>query len=121
MCVSQPALGRELIERTGERHFSAPALRQARDHLAARLDDPLSGLPDDPAEAALVTEIAMLAEAEPSSEAVLRLGFLQLELRRIERELRRAAEERAFDRQRGLWGDREAVREEIAELMGQTV
>ena len=52
---------------------------------------------------------------------MLRLGFLQLELRRIDRDLRRAEEARDFERQRALWTAREQAREELGELMGQAV
>jgi hypothetical protein len=62
----------------------------------------------------------MLADEEPSSEPVLRLGFLQLELRRIERELRHAEKDDDFDRQRRLWSERETVRQGISHVMGET-
>ncbi|HYZ70960.1 MAG TPA: DNA primase, partial [Thermoleophilaceae bacterium] len=76
MCVGQPELGRELLEQVGDGHLSE-RMRHVRDHLLEHLDDPLAELPDDPDRTALVTEVAMLAEAEPSSEAALRLSFLQ--------------------------------------------
>ena len=60
----------------------------------------------------------MLAEAEPSSQLDVRLSFLQLELRRADRELRAAARERDYDRQRVLWAERERLREQFDELMG---
>ena len=119
MCVGQPELGRELLEQVGDGHLSE-RMRHVRDHLLEHLDDPLAELPDDPDRTALVTEVAMLAEAEPSSEAALRLSFLQLDLRRVERDLRRAAESRDFGRQAELLREREGVRERIAELMGET-
>jgi DNA primase len=118
MCVGQPALGRELLERAGEGYLSERFLA-ARNHLLHHLDDPLADLPDDEEQARLVTEIAMLAEAEPSSDAVLRLSFLQLELRKSERELRAASRERDYERQRELLAERERVRERLAELMGE--
>jgi hypothetical protein len=62
----------------------------------------------------------MLADQEPSSEMALNLGFLQLDLKRIERELRHAGDGRDFERQKTLWRAREAVRGEITERMGQT-
>jgi hypothetical protein len=62
----------------------------------------------------------MLADEEPSSEPALRLGFLQLELRRIERELRHAGQGDDFDRQRQLFTERESVREAIGHVMGET-
>jgi DNA primase len=119
MCVDQPELGRELLEQVGDGHLSE-RMRPVREHLLEHLDDPLAELPDDPHQAAVVTEVAMLAEAEPSSDAALRLSFLQLDLRRIERDLRRAAESRDFDRQAELLREREQVREHVAELMGET-
>ena len=119
MCVGQPELGRELLEQVGDGHLSE-RMHHVRDHLLEHLDDPLAELPDDPDRTALVTEVAMLAEAEPSSEAALRLSFLQLDLRRVERDLRRAAESRDFGRQGELLREREGVRERIAKLMGET-
>jgi len=118
MCVGQPRLGRELLERVGEEDLSE-RLRPVRAHLLDHLDDPLAALPDNPDEAALITEVAMLAESEPSSEPVLQLSFLQLELRRIERQLRSAAREREFERQSFLLEERERARERVAELMGE--
>jgi DNA primase len=119
MCVGHPRLGRELLEQAGEGHLSERML-PIRDHILEHLDDPLTGLPEEESAAALVTEIAMLAESEPSSEPILRLSFLQLELRRVKRELRAAARERDFERQRGLLEERERARDRVAELMGET-
>ena len=119
MCVGQPRLGRELLRQTGEGHLSE-RMRPVRDHLLEHLDDPLIDLPEDGSAAALLTEIAMLAESEPSSEPTLRLSFLQLELRRVERALRAVARERDFERQRVLLEERERARERVAGLMGET-
>jgi hypothetical protein len=102
-------------------HLSSEALRLTRDHLVSHFAEPLAHLPaDDPAIAATITEVVMLADEEPSSEPALRLGFLQLELRRIERELRHAGQGDDFDRQRELWSERENVREAIGHVMGET-
>jgi DNA primase len=120
MCLAEPALGRRYLDRLGDEHLSSPALRAARSHLAAHLEAPLSGLPDDPELAAVMREIVMRAEEEPSSEAALELGFLQLELRRVERSLREARRAEDFGRQRELWGAREQVRGALAALMGET-
>jgi hypothetical protein len=85
-------------------------------------DAPLASLPaDDPSLAAGVAEVAMLADEEPSSEPALRLGFLQLDLRRIERALRAARERSDFVRVRELWGAREEVRGALVALMGEAV
>jgi hypothetical protein len=121
MCLSQKDAGREYLARVTDRHLSSEALRLTRDHLLAHFADPLAELPaDDPVIAATITEVVMLADEEPSSEPALRLGFLQLELRRIERELRHAGQGDDFDRQRELWSERENVREAIGNVMGET-
>ena len=117
MCLGQPTPGRELLERAGEGYLS-PRFVPVRDHLLAHPDDPLAELPADEQLAALVTEVAMLAEAEPATELDVRLSFLQLELRRAERELRGAARERDYERQQALWAERERLREQFDELMG---
>jgi DNA primase len=121
MCLSQGDVGREYLARVTDPHLSSEALRLTRNHLVANFSDPLAQLPaDDPAIAATITEVVMLADEEPSSEPALRLGFLQLELRRIERELRHAGQGDDFDRQRELWSERENVREAIGHVMGET-
>jgi DNA primase len=120
MCVAEPVPGRRYLERLGDEHFSSPAVRAARRHLAGHLDAPLSAVPDDdPMVEATLREIVMRAEEEPASEAALQLGFLQLDLRRIERALREARRAEDFGRQRQLWGDREEVRRELSTLMGE--
>jgi DNA primase len=121
MCLSQGDAGREYLTRVTDGHLSSEALRLTRDHLVSQFANPLAQLPaDDPAIAATITEVVMLADEEPSSEPALRLGFLQLELRRIERELRHAGQGDDFDRQRELFTERESVREAIGNVMGET-
>jgi DNA primase len=121
-CLSRPQLGREYLERLDDEHLSSPALRRVRRHLVEHLEAPLSGLADDdPALAAGVAEIAMLADEAPSSEAALRLGFLQLELRRLERALRDAGQRSDHSRQLELSREREGVRGELSALMGEAV
>jgi DNA primase len=120
MCLAEPSQGREYLERLEDDHFSSAALRRVRDHLLQHFDDPLAELPaDDPATAALVTEVAMRGEEEQASPEALRLTFLQLELQRVERQLRHAARDEDFERQRALWPVRESVKVQIDELMGQ--
>jgi DNA primase len=120
MCLADRTNGREYLERLEEDHFSSDALRRVRDHLADHFDDPLAELPDDdPALVALVTEIAMRAEEKSAPGEALRLTFLQLELQRVERQLRHAERASDLERQRELWPVRESVRVQIDELMGQ--
>ena len=122
MCVAQPQLGTRYLARLTDDHLSSGSLRRVRAYLSDHLTEPLSHLPDDdPSLAALVADVVTLAEEEPSSEPALRLGFLQLELRRIERDLRRARDGSDFEDQRRLWGLREEVRTEMADVMGQVV
>jgi DNA primase len=122
MCLASGTLGREFMSRLSDEHLSSGATRAAAEHLRGGFDDPLAGLPeDDPAAAALITGIAMAAQEQPeATEPVLRMSFLQLELRRIERELRRAAAEANHARQDELAGARQDVRREMDTVMGQT-
>ncbi|MBV9213557.1 MAG: DNA primase [Actinobacteria bacterium] len=121
MCLAERRHGREYLSRLDDGHLSSDAMRAVRDHVARHFDDPLVDLPaDDPMLSALVTEVALRGEREASSQDALRLTFLELELQRIERELRHATRERDFERQRDLWPAREGVKVQINELMGQT-
>jgi len=122
MCLASGDLGREYLGRLREGHLSSEAGRKAAEHLLAHFDDPLDGLGDDAlALAALVTGAAMEAsEQEAQTEPVLRMSFLQLELRRVERELRRAGQNGDLPRQDALAGERQDVRREIGDVMGQT-
>jgi DNA primase len=121
MCLAQPHVGRDYIERLERGHFSSEGMQRVHEHLASHFDNPLAELPEDnPSLAAQITEVAMLAEEEPASEGVLQLSLLQLELRRLERELRDAQRTDDFERERSLWPAREELRSRIDELMGQT-
>jgi DNA primase len=119
-CVSSE-LGREYVDRLAGDHFSSAPLRQVRDHLAAHWDDPLAALPeDDPMLTALIKDVVMRADETHVSEDVLRLDFLQLELRRVDRRLRHAEQESDFEAQRTLAPERQGLKAQIDELMGAT-
>jgi hypothetical protein len=121
LCLGLGARGREYLERSRPEHFGTEIMRQARQHLLGHTGDPLAGL--TPAEkdlASAVMEIVRLADEGPVAEQALQLSYLQLELRRVERDLRTAEQRSDFERQRNLWGERESVRGEISDLMGQT-
>ncbi len=121
MCLAQGDLGREYLSRVTDTHLSSDPMRLTRDHLLAHFADPLAELPaDDPAIAATITGVVMLVDEEPSSEPALRLGFLQLELQRIQRELRHVGQGEDFDRKRALLSERENVKEAIGHVMGET-
>ena len=121
-CLASNALGRRYLSLPSDDQLSSDPTRRAREHLAAHFDDPLAGLPEDePALAALVTDVALAAQEQPASpEAVLRMSILQLEKRRIEREIRRAAHEGDHARQSELAAAEQRVRGELDAVMGQT-
>lgn len=120
MCLAEPGPGRELLAGLADDHLSSAALGRVRGWLAAHFDSPLEGLPaDDPALAALVTDVVMRAEEEPTSEHVLRVSYLQLEKRRVERELRRAERSGDLQLQRELPITKEQLTREIADVMGK--
>lgn len=121
MCLSQGEVGRRYLGRITDDQLSSQGLCRVRDWLLTNYDDPLARLPGDDSEfAASVTEVVMRADSEPSSQQGLELSFLQLELRRLERALRRAERSEDFERQRSLWEERERVRGRLAEEMGRT-
>ena len=122
MCGRSGERGREYLERLDESHLSWEVARRARDHLARHFGDPLAELPeDDPELAALLRDIAMEAGEEgEASESVLRMSFLGLEQRRIERELRLVSAGGDLARQDELAGAKQDVRRELDSLMGQT-
>jgi DNA primase len=121
-CLASGELGREYLTRPTDDQLSSDATRRARSHLADHFEDPLVELSvDEPALAALVTDVALAAQEQPaSSESVLRMSILQLEKRRIEREIRRAAQAGDHARQSELAKAEQQVRGELDEVMGQT-
>jgi DNA primase len=121
-CLASDDLGRSYLSLPSDDQLSSEATRRAREHLVAHFDDPLAGLPeDDPALAALVTDVALAAQEQPASpEAVLRMSILQLEKRRLEREIRRAAQAGDHARQSELAAAEQRVRGELDAVMGQT-
>jgi DNA primase len=121
MCVSSE-LGREYVQRLGDDHFSSGPLRRVRDHLEHHWENPLSALPvDDPTLTALIKDVVMRADDTHVSEDVLRLDFLQLELRRVDRRLRHAEQDGNLEAQRALAPERQGLKEQIDELMGATL
>ncbi|MEA2401003.1 MAG: primase [Thermoleophilaceae bacterium] len=121
-CLASGDLGREYLSRPDDDQLSSDATRRAREHLVTHFDDPLAALSEDePALAALVTDVALAAQEQPpSNEAVLRMSILQLEKRRLEREIRRAAQAGDHARQSELAAAEQRVRGDLDEVMGQT-
>jgi DNA primase len=122
ICLASGELGRDYLERLSEEHLSSPVASAARAHLLASFDDPLANLrEDEPDVASFVTGVTMAAqERTPATEPALHMDFLNLELRRIERELRRAGRAEDDARRIELAGARQQVRREMDQVMGQT-
>jgi DNA primase len=121
-CLASGDLGRSYLSIPTDEQLSSDATRRAREHLAAHFDDPLADLPEEePALGRLVSEVVHAAGSQaPSPEAVLRMSILQLEKRRIEREIRRAAHDGDHARQSELAAAEQRVRGELDAVMGQT-
>jgi DNA primase len=121
MCVGSE-LGREYLERLERDHFSYEPLWRVREHLLAHWDDPLIALPDDDESfPVLIKDVVLRAENDDVSADVLRLTYLQLDLARVNRGLRRAEQAEDFGVQRTLAHDRQRLRDQIDELMGLTL
>jgi DNA primase len=122
LCLASGEIGREYLARLGEGHLSSSLAARAVAHLAASFDDPLADLAeDDPALGGLVAGV--IAEADergPATEAELQISFLALELRRVERERSRAAEQGDHARQRELTEARAAALRELESVSSQT-
>jgi hypothetical protein len=70
--------------------------------------------------ASLISEIVFLAEDELIREASLRATRLLLDMQKTDRLLRRAEQTADYETQRALWPEREGLRREYEQLMGQT-
>jgi hypothetical protein len=77
---------------------------------------------DDPRLAALVTDLAFAAQERPPTDArTLEFSMLQLELRRIQREIRRAVQDGQLGRQIELAAAEQSIRKEMGSIsIGQT-
>jgi len=121
LCLSAGATGREYLDRLEPDHLSSEPLRRTWEHLKLHFDDPLAELDSEDGElATLVAGIALRADAgEPPEEPLLRMSFLALDLRRIDRAVRRARHDGDLQRQTELAGARQEVRKEMDAVMGQ--
>jgi DNA primase len=121
LCLASGPPGREYLERLTPDHLSSAVLKNVRTHLLEHFDDPLTGL--DPANgelAALVAGIALRAEeGEPAEEPLLRMSFLALELRRVDREIRHSRQDGDLARQSELAAARQQVRRDMDAVMGE--
>lgn len=121
LCLAGGATGREYLERLTPQHLSSTLLVEARNHLLEHFDDPLADLdPANPELSGIVAGVALRAdEGEPTEEPLLRMSFLALDLRRIDREVRRARQEGDLERQSELASARQQVRTEMDAVMGE--
>jgi DNA primase len=121
LCLGLGERGREYLERSSPEHFATELMRRARLHLLTHTGDPFADL--TPAEQELssaVMEIVQMADEGSVGEQELQLSYLEMERRRLERDLLAAEQRSDHERQRDLWAERESVRGEIRELMGKT-
>lgn len=121
-CLASGDVGRQFLSLPSDEQFSSPTMLRARVHLVEQFDDPLAALSeDDPAMGALVHDVVHAAQEQSAKpESVLRMSILQLEGRRIEREIRRAAQEGNHALHTELAAAEQRVREELGQVMGQT-
>jgi DNA primase len=121
-CLASGELGQRYLALPTDEQFSSATMLHARAHLLSAFDDPLAALSeDDPALGALVSDVVHAAQEQPPKpESVLRMSILQLEGRRIEREIRRATQEGNHALHTELAAAEQAVREELGQVMGQT-
>ncbi len=120
MCVSSGERGREYLERISDEHLSSDVLRRVRAWLHEHFDSPTAGLGrEDQVLAKAVSEIVVRASSEPASVAGLEIGFLQLEQRKLEAAIKRAADEEDLERQWELSEERSRVTGTIAQLTAE--
>jgi DNA primase len=121
LCLASGSSGRDYLEQLTPEHLSSAILQRVRLHLLDHFDDPLAGLdPEDGELAALVAGIALRAEeGEPAEAPLLRMSFLALELRRIDREIRHSRQDGDLARQTELAGARQQVRRDMDAVMGE--
>ncbi len=120
LCLAAGAAGREELERLDDAHLTSNLVRRVREHLVANFDDPLAALSgDDPQLAAMVSGIALRAEdMRPLDPMALRRSFLNLDLRRIERQMRHARQDDDHRRLGELSGEHQRVKQAMGEAIG---
>jgi hypothetical protein len=119
MCVTSGEPGRRWLDRLTDEHLSSDVLRRTRAWLLEHFEAPTQGLPaGDDQLAQAVSEIVVRAAGLPADATALEVGFLGFERRRLEHELKAAAEVQDFERQRELSLRRNEATEAIVRLMG---
>jgi len=120
LCLAAGARGRKELERLEDEHLTSNLVRRVRDHLIAGFEDPLAGLSgEDPQVAAMVSGIASRAQdLRPLEPMALRRSFLNLDLRRIERQMRHARHDDDRERLGALSGEHQRVKQAMGEAIG---
>jgi DNA primase len=121
-CLAGGEPGRSYLSQANDAHFSYDVTRRARAHLVARGDDPLAGLPeDDPELGAFVNGVVHEAAARPvTQEAMLRMSLLQLDERRINRDIQTARQQGDYLRHSELAAARQRILGELGTVIGET-
>jgi hypothetical protein len=118
-CIAVPAAGTEVLAAIDpDQLLTSEPMRRAARHLAPRCDAPLSDLPADDEQLALVVaDLVSLAGRIPDVSAQrLEHARLVLERARLDREIRRAQVEKRMDVSR-LAGERERVMARVREVV----
>jgi DNA primase len=90
LCIANPGAGAQALSELdlGE-NFTSDVVRRAAEHLREHLADPIAGLSQDDAELnALVAQLVVEAGREPARGDMLEVQRLQLELARMDRNIR---------------------------------
>jgi DNA primase len=119
LCVALPRDGAAALAAIDpDRHLTSEPLRRAARHLEGRTDMPLTGLPPaDEQLARVVADLVQRAGRAPGvSPGQLEHARLQLELARLDRQIRRARAERS-GAVGALAREREAVRARIRQVV----
>ncbi|HYP47065.1 MAG TPA: DNA primase [Thermoleophilaceae bacterium] len=120
-CLASGELGREYLAKLDDDHLSSELTRKARAHLVSHFEDRLADLAgQEPDVAKLVARVALEADDRGAArEPELRLSYLALELRKIDREVRRAGQQGDKVAQNRLAEARRSAKREIETVFGQ--
>jgi DNA primase len=111
MCVAEPELGREFLERIKDLSLSSPLAQRGRAWLEEHLEDPARDLPrDDDELVSLVVEAVTESEREPANRDSMEFHLLGILLAATDDEIADAPESElpALQRRRGEFKERMA-------------
>jgi DNA primase len=111
MCVAEPELGEEFLERLKELSLSSPLAERGRAWLQQHLADPTADLPrDDDELVSLVVEAVTESEREPANRDSMEFHLLGVQLAATDDQIATASGEdlRALQRQKGEFKERMA-------------